>query len=576
MHKFTLILIISLLNLGHPQALRGYAVAEAPSFGSGITTCAAPVLPVVLTSPTVVTDCTRAGLQAALNQGGQITFDCGPAQFTLPIGVTLELNPAVDTVIDGGGLVTLDGLSQVRILHKDWHNPALGPVTITLQNIRLVNGKAPSGSGTGDHSGGALAAGYSATRVHIINATFENNSTRETAIPDNQGGAIFVHNAAETVISGSVFSGNLAGNGGAFGGIATGLVIANSRFTANQAVDASPGGIVRGYGGAIHLDGVNPDLPFDLAQGQSGVARNNNRVSVCGSVFEDNVAQRGGGALSVVISDAKGTKATYEKSTFTGNRVLGVDGSFGQGGAIYHIEDDHAGGDAEDNLEIGYNAFHANQALRQGGAAWLYILGRGRVVNTTFEGNSTSAPFNTVGQGGALVITLGKIDIVNTVFANNHAAYQAGALHGGGDGDPQRVITLSNTIFLNNTLNEQDLPSETKWQGYHTNRPMLNGGQNIQHPRFKPTYNNEVNNNITPQPIYTDPMLAALGDNGGPTLTMALLPDSPAINQGNPLTCLDDDQRGFVRNDPCDIGPYEYDGTAVSLDHLLWLPVAYK
>ena len=91
-------------------------------------------------------------------------------------------------MIDGGGLVTLDGLGQVRILHKDWHDPALGPVTLTLQNIRLVNGKAPSGSSTGDHSGGALAAGYSATRVHIINATFENNSTREQPSPITRAG----------------------------------------------------------------------------------------------------------------------------------------------------------------------------------------------------------------------------------------------------------------------------------------------------------------------------------------------------------------------------------------------------
>jgi hypothetical protein len=470
----------------------------------------------------------------------------------------------VDTLIDGGGRITLDGLGQSRILHKGWHDPALGPVTVTLQNIRLVNGKAPNGSGTGDHSGGALSAGYSATRVHIINSTFENNATRETALPDNQGGALFVHNAAETIISGSLFSGNLAGNGGAFGGIATGLVIVNSRFSSNQAVDDSPGDIVRGYGGAIHLDGVNPDL--------HDPASSHNRVYVCGSVFEENLSRRGGGAISVVISDNKGTHAAYTRSTFTGNHALGSQDQYGQGGAIYHIEDDHAGGDNEDNLEISYSTFQGNQALRQGGAAWLYILGRGRVVNSTFAGNSTSAPFNTVGQGGAMAITLGKIDILSAVFADNHAAYQAGALHGGGDGDPQRVITLSNTIFLNNTLNEQNLPSETKWQGYHTNRPMQDGGQNIQHPRYKPTYNNDVNNNITASPIYLDPLLGALSSNGGPTHTIPLLPGSPAIDAGNPQTCPDDDQRGYVRPTPCDIGPFESGAAPFTPSLQLWLP----
>ena len=274
----------------------------------------------------------------------------------------------------------------------------------------------------------------------------------------------------------------------------------------------------------------------------------------------------------MVISDNLGTKAIYKHSTFIGNRTLGVEGSYGQGGAIYHIEDDHVGGTGEDNLEIGYSTFQGNQALRQGGAAWLYILGHGKVVNSTFVGNSTSAPFNTVGQGGAMAITLGKIDITNTVFANNHAAYQGGALHGGGDGDPNRVITLSNTIFLNNTLNEQDLPSPTMWQGYHTHRPMADGGQNIQHPRYKPTYNNDVNNNITVDPIYLDPLLAPLADNGGPTQTMALLTGSPAIDQGNPLTCPAVDQRGYLRSGPCDIGAYEAGGMPFVITDYVLLP----
>jgi hypothetical protein len=162
-----------------------------------------------------------------------------------------------------------------------------------------------------------------------------------------------------------------------------------------------------------------------------------------------------------------------------------------------------------------------------------------------------------------MMITLGQVDITNVTFANNHAAYQAGALHGGGDGDPDRVITLKNTIFFNNTLNEQDLPSPTRWQGYHTNRPMADGGQNIQHPRLKPTYENDVNNNITLIPIYSDPLLAPLADNGGPNETMALWPGSPAIDAGA-TGCPPIDQRGVPRNGNCDIGAYEFLNAIVS------------
>ncbi len=172
-----------------------------------------------------------------------------------------------------------------------------------------------------------------------------------------------------------------------------------------------------------------------------------------------------------------------------------------------------------------------------------------------------------MGQGGGLVVTLGRIDITNVTFANNHASYQGGAMHGGGSGDPNRVITLTNTIFYNNTLNYgQTEPSETEWQGYHTNRPMTDGGQNIQYPRLKPIYNNDVNNNITANPIYADPLLGPLGDYGGPNETVPLLTGSPAIDAGA-ASCPPTDQRGEARDGPCDIGAYEY-----QVDRLLISP----
>ncbi len=70
----------------------------------------------------------------------------------------------------------------------------------------------------------------------------------------------------------------------------------------------------------------------------------------------------------------------------------------------------------------------------------------------------------------------------------------------------------------------------------------------------------------------TDPLLGPLQDNGGPTLTHALLAGSPAIDAGNPAGCTDPwgnslttDQRGEVRPADgdcdgvpiCDIGAYE-------------------
>jgi hypothetical protein len=59
----------------------------------------------------------------------------------------------------------------------------------------------------------------------------------------------------------------------------------------------------------------------------------------------------------------------------------------------------------------------------------------------------------------------------------------------------------------------------------------------------------------------TDPMLARLADNGGPTETQALKPGSPAIDHGGTSAngCPATDQRGVLRpqGPACDIGAFE-------------------
>ena len=59
---------------------------------------------------------------------------------------------------------------------------------------------------------------------------------------------------------------------------------------------------------------------------------------------------------------------------------------------------------------------------------------------------------------------------------------------------------------------------------------------------------------------FTDPLLDSLADYGGPTLCMALLPSSPAIDSADPSDFPTTDQRGFVRpiGDGPDMGAFEY------------------
>jgi predicted outer membrane repeat protein len=389
------------------------------------------------------------------------------------------------------------------------------------------------------------------TRLHIINSVFENNRTTSITDEDNQGGAIYAGNIYETTIVGSVFINNEAGNGGAFGGIATGLQVFNSRFGNNRASDSTPGGIVRGHGGALHLDGVSNSFnPIT-----------SNTIDICGSIFENNSATRGGGAIKVTISDNLNTKATYARSTFTGNRVLDAPPAEGHGGAIYHIEDDWAGGSNEDNIDIRESTFNGNYAPKQGGDVWMTLNGRGRVINSTFFSNrAATAGTNIIGQGGGLIISRGTIDIGHVTFAKNFATFQGGAVFASN----QASVTLIGSIFYDNRLDPTHTnPVTTEYQGYHTNRPLTNGGGNIQFPRTKaPDFNNDINNLITSPAsaiLFQDPQLAPLANNGGPAPTMAIAASSPAVNHAAAATCPSIDQRGVSRpqGSGCDAGAYE-------------------
>lgn len=67
---------------------------------------------------------------------------------TIPITSPLVTSATQDIVVDGGGLITLDGLNSNRILVKPFTPGADVDKNkgndLTLQNIRFSNGRAPA------------------------------------------------------------------------------------------------------------------------------------------------------------------------------------------------------------------------------------------------------------------------------------------------------------------------------------------------------------------------------------------------------------------------------------------------
>ena len=96
--------------------------------------------------------CTSASFVAALAAGGVISFDCGPDPVTITLTETAMVynNTGPEIVIDGGGLVTLNGNGQRRILYMNTCDPDLVWTTphcqnqdhprLTVQNLTFVNG----------------------------------------------------------------------------------------------------------------------------------------------------------------------------------------------------------------------------------------------------------------------------------------------------------------------------------------------------------------------------------------------------------------------------------------------------
>lgn len=264
--------------------------------------------------------CTSAAVVAAVAQGGVIVFDCGPNPVTIPMVSTARVfNNRPNVVLDGRGLVTLDGLGQRRILYMNTCDPDLvwttphcqnqDHPTLTVQNLTFVNGRS-SGGGTQDGGGAIFVRGG---RFKVVSSQFYSNRCSPTG-PDVGGAALQVFSQYEgrpVYVVNSTFGGpgdlrNECSNGGGISSIGVSWTIINSWFRDNRAIgwganpaeSGTPGG---GNGGAIYNDGNEMTLRVEgtriegnRSNGEGGSAIffvSNNRtgnVDIVDSVIRNN------------------------------------------------------------------------------------------------------------------------------------------------------------------------------------------------------------------------------------------------------------------------------------------------
>ena len=252
----------------------------------------------------------------------------------------------------------------------------------------------------------------------------------------------------------------------------------------------------------------------DAGNNNGGAIYNIGTLVIDNSTLGSNLTDDKGGALF-----NNGGTVTITNSTLINNQAF-------EGGAIFHV-----GG----TVTVENSAVRSNTATDDGGGIHIDV-GTVTVNNSTFYDNRAAG-------GGGIYMRGDLLTIMNSTFNRNRSDI------GGALWNFLGQTRVKNTI-LANSRNTNDTNSSLNCDG----PTAISEGRNI-----------VSDNTCLPNPsavgdlLSTDPKLETfLNDNGGPTRTFMLLPDSPAIDYG--LGCPATDQRGVPRpiGLACDVGAVEY------------------
>ncbi len=263
------------------------------------------------------------------------------------------------------------------------------------------------------------------------------------------------------------------------------------------------------------IDAQRIDRIFDVKAGTT--------VAISGVTITRGHAGDGGGIENGGALTLTGVALIANEASFSS-------GSLGDGGGI---ENTGASTLAITDSLLAYNTGYNGGAVDSG---------KPILTNTTVYGN-TAGYYGDNGDGGAFDGS-GPITLINSTVAGN-AAYNGLGAGGGIDG----ASILKNSIVTDNVSYNASTPGPG--EADNCSGSVTSQGNNME--------NGSTCGLSGPGDRNTDPMLAPLAPNGGPTDTMALRAGSPAIDAGSNSGCPAADQRGVPRpgGGACDIGAYE-------------------
>ena len=230
------------------------------------------------------------------------------------------------------------------------------------------------------------------------------------------------------------------------------------------------------------------------------------------TIRHGNVTDFGGGVLN------SGGKLDIITTTLSDNRAA-------NGGAIANS--------IGASLAIRDSTISDNTASINGAGVWNF--GELALTNSTVSGNTASTDGGGIYSAGSSA----KLTLTNSTITANRAVMAGGGIWNIGSAE------LTNTIIVNNSFRGDCAKASSP--------PLASLGHNLDS-------DNTCNLTHPADLPGIDPLIGPLQDNGGPTLTHALLPGSPAIDAGEDRAWPQTDQRGVPRPQDAasDIGAYEF------------------
>ncbi|MCU0702582.1 MAG: VCBS repeat-containing protein [Fimbriiglobus sp.] len=424
-----------------------------------------------------------------------------------------------------------------------------GAINITRGELNLTDVSVQNNTASG--SGGGIFVGNGGVTFPRPSVTITRTATGNVSISGNtaqagSGGGIDVANGFVTIEGASETQrANIFGNtaiGGGGGGInaLTGVDIKNAVVQANT---AKATGTVGGFGGGISSGGgisvINSRVDNNVATGfAAGGKYTGGGINVLdlgtleldrSTVSGNASTMRGGGVYFYNNGDLVMTASTVAGNT-TGDAFAN------EGGGLYLFGT---------TATIDRSTIANNQAGVGGG-----IFSRGgndlTITNSTIVGNSASAPNQPNSSGGVTIDTVGtRFTLFNSIVALNNNG------------------TGLNNADLNIAFNELNpaiargltMPNGTiggfNLVGTMPVQASFNSLENLSGNVVNGALNPGIQVNFLGQPI--------LSNNGGLTPTVALLPGSPAINNGFWFQPTGEfDQRNQASWGMKDIGAFEF------------------